>query len=406
MNAPSVKKHCLLFIACAFAAVHVFAQPAAKEFVLKGKIAGLDSGFVHLYYEFNKTPIRDSVRISAEGFLLKGLLEYPTRATFSIFGDFVTAADSNQINFFIEPSPMELKSSANNLNDFTLTGSATDTDRLRLARLEKPMNDSLKPLTEQSWYIYKQYKKAVNDADSAKAKEFNEQLNIVSKQQYRLWDRKKHIDSAFIVQNLHCFVAADMIWRNYVRFKAIHFPSLENLYHEFPEWLKDTRQGQAIKYKIEQEYALTNGKPAPNFITKDLQGNTISLSDYKGKKYVRLDFWASWCGPCRQITPYLKELYAEYAPKGLEIISISGDKEKKAWLKALKEDKMPWPQIIVNVQAMPVMPADKLISEIYFVQYIPTLVLIDKEQKIVKKFEIDSDTRNSLFGQMKGIFNE
>lgn len=89
------------------------------------------------------------------------------------------------------------------------------------------------------------------------------------------------------------------------------------------------------------------GKRLPAFSAPDRNGNIHSDSDLrKNKKCVLIDFWASWCGPCRREIPNLKKIYEAYVDKGLEIISISIDKEDKAWQKALDEEQLPWPNLI------------------------------------------------------------
>ena len=107
---------------------------------------------------------------------------------------------------------------------------------------------------------------------------------------------------------------------------------------------------------------------------------------------VLLDFWASWCGPCRQEIPHLKEVYKKYKEKGLEILSVSVDAKPTDWKKAMAEERMAWPQINA-VESKPVM-ADYLFSGI------PYLVVVDKEGKIVEK----NVRGESLDKAMKKIF--
>ena len=106
------------------------------------------------------------------------------------------------------------------------------------------------------------------------------------------------------------------------------------------------------------------------------QGNLLALSDLIGHTdYVLVDFWASWCGPCRRLIPVLKDIYLSQ-PKGrLQILSCSVDQDEKAWRKALAEEEMPWPQIRED--------KNHLCSDKYNVQFIPFTVLFDKEGKIV-----------------------
>ena len=105
-------------------------------------------------------------------------------------------------------------------------------------------------------------------------------------------------------------------------------------------------------------------------------GQELSLSAVVGKTdYVLLDFWASWCGPCRRFIPVLKEMYASQPAGRLQILSCSVDEDAMAWRVALQEEKMPWLQMRED-EAHPC-------SDKYGVQYIPHTVLIDREGKIV-----------------------
>ena len=106
------------------------------------------------------------------------------------------------------------------------------------------------------------------------------------------------------------------------------------------------------------------------------EGDELSLSDLVGQTdYVLLDFWASWCGPCRRFVPVLKEIYAGLPEGKLQILSCSVDQEEGAWKKALEEELMPWPQIRED--------ETHLCADLYNVQFIPHTVLINKEGTIV-----------------------
>ena len=133
-------------------------------------------------------------------------------------------------------------------------------------------------------------------------------------------------------------------------------------------------------YKEYQIELLTSaGNPYLDIISLQADGTELALSDLVGKTdYVLVDFWASWCGPCRRLMPVLKELYTSYHPSGkLEILGVSCDRDEAAWLKAIEEDMLPW-QHIRDQRAEPYTPSDK-----YGISAIPTTILINKEGMIV-----------------------
>lgn len=143
-------------------------------------------------------------------------------------------------------------------------------------------------------------------------------------------------------------------------------------YAAFSPEAQKSYYGQIVYKELYPE--TLEGKPAPNFSVTDAQGKTTTLQELtQGKKYTLIDFWASWCGPCRREIPNLKSIYKEFAPKGLEIISISIDKDKAAWQKALNEEQLPWPNFLDQSE----------ISEVYGVKTIPLILLIDNTGKVL-----------------------
>ena len=147
---------------------------------------------------------------------------------------------------------------------------------------------------------------------------------------------------------------------------------------------KNPNYAPLLKYKAEmaeakaQKERLAEGKVAPEFSFPTPDGKKkLGPQDFKGKILV-LDFWASWCGPCRAEIPHLKEAYKEYSNKGVAFFSVSIDKDDAAWRKAMKEENMPWTQ----AQAP---KAGKDVMKQYQFSGIPYILVLDEEGKIVAK---------------------
>lgn len=132
-----------------------------------------------------------------------------------------------------------------------------------------------------------------------------------------------------------------------------------------------------IKKQNDAKNVLASGKPAPNFTQNDVDGKPLSLSDLRGK-VVLIDFWASWCGPCRKENPNVVKLYNKYKDSGFTVLSVSLDDNKDNWLAAIAKDKLVWPYHVSDLKKW-----SNEAARAYQVSGIPFTVLVDKEGNIV-----------------------
>jgi thiol-disulfide isomerase/thioredoxin len=177
------------------------------------------------------------------------------------------------------------------------------------------------------------------------------------------------------------------------RDRELIMSTLDNLTKKFPNLDQAKNRKKEILDGIAQAEKIADGQKTPDFAYPDVNGKKWGPKDFKGK-YLIIDFWASWCGPCRQEIPHLKEVYKKYKDQGLEILSVSVDAKPADWKKAMAEERMAWPQINA-VESKPVMAA-------YLFSGIPYLVVVDKDGKIVEK----NVRGESLDKAMKKIFGK
>ncbi len=135
------------------------------------------------------------------------------------------------------------------------------------------------------------------------------------------------------------------------------------------------------------------GQKAPELAFNNPEGNTIKLSEINKGRIVLLDFWASWCGPCRRANPELVRIYKDFkdkafkgARKGFTVVSVSLDKAKEAWVEAIKNDNLSWPYHMSDLQAW-----RSKAAEIYGVSYVPQAFLLGPDGKVIHKFHYGED---------------
>lgn len=177
-------------------------------------------------------------------------------------------------------------------------------------------------------------------------------------------------------------------------------------FNKLPTYQKESFYGIKIKEKVEVYNRIMNqiGMKAPSFCAIDISNKKIYLNSVYSKNYLLLDFWASWCVPCRKGNPHLRELYEKYHPSGFEIISISDDSNSNKWKKAVYEDSIQaWMQVLCDSASITGTDSLDGIFEEYLVEVLPTKILINKRGEIIDRF--DDLNEGKLDKKLKKIFH-
>ena len=152
---------------------------------------------------------------------------------------------------------------------------------------------------------------------------------------------------------------------------------LQELFGAFSDEVKNGQYGQLVAEQIARLESIAVGAIAPDFTVMTPDGQPVSLHSISGKVKV-IDFWASWCQPCRNENPRVVKMYEKYHLKGLEIFGVSLDTDKAAWEQAIKEDGLPW------IQGSELLQVPK-VALIYRIKAIPHTILLDENNRIIAK---------------------
>ena len=361
----------LTFIILLCCTLHASGQKA-NGFEIKGHIRNAEGKKIYVAPTAQAVAI-DSAIIENGTFALKGRIKEPD------YYALVVEGKPAYTWFVLSNAKLKFTGNADSMRQANITGSKEINDAQKLGSIIKPYFASQSASFDSTFEAY-------NRGDSVTGRKY-EEVNVAI--------TKTINDSiaSFIKRHPSSYISLAQL--NELR-KIYDAERTKKLFLKLSPSLQNHSVGRQLKYEIfEAEQLTALNKRAITFEQRDTANRIVRLSDFKGK-YVLIDFWASWCLPCRAENPTLKQAYTKYRAKNFDILGVSLDNNKAAWLSAIIKDDLPW----LNVSDLN--GFKNVVAQKYAVTELPTNYLLDPQGKIIAK----NLKGESLMEKLQALFGE
>jgi peroxiredoxin len=369
LSAALLLSFAAILLPCA-AMLFPVAAMAQGGFTIKGKVGALNApAKAYLAYPTATEQVVDSSDVVKGAFQFKGKVEEPTSANIRLVHagspDPSKRPTPDVLAFYIENKAITL-TAADSVKKSVIKGSTINDDNVKLHAMVKPAMAKMEALT-------KEYR-----AKTQEERENKQYMETVYQRSEAIEQEMEALSRKFVDENPNSYVALNT-FRSILGYD-IDPATAEPVFNKFSAELKATGLGERIAIAIQGAKKSQVGTMASDFTQNNPEGKPVKLSDFKGK-YVLVDFWASWCGPCRQENPNVVKAYNRFKDKNFTVLGVSLDKPggKDAWVQAIKDDGLTWSHVSdLNY-------FDNAASKMYGIQAIPFNFLLDPTGKIIAR---------------------
>jgi thiol-disulfide isomerase/thioredoxin len=358
-------------------AVPAFSAPVPdSSYIIRGHLAGQQTGKLYLRYRLDREAHSDSVMLKDGHFEFTGFIRQPVEA--SLYLPTKNNPFSPGLQFYLEPGTT-LVTGYDSFNEAIVQGGQTQAEYVLWNKVSASLTARMNDL------MSRRYKNREN-MDSAAA------IMVLMRQFSK--DRAA-AELKFISRFPESYVSWSLAESNGIAINPeVLSPEMDAINPTF----RNTPEGKEIDRKLEIAKRTWIGSPSIDVTQADVNGKQVTLSSFRGK-YVLVDFWASWCGPCRMENPYVLKAYNAYKDKGFTVLGVSMDDEKgrEKWIKAIAEDRMPWMQVS-DLKGM----RENVAANLYGIRAIPQNFLVDPNGVIVAKNLRGDDVLLTVGEIMKG----